>query len=310
MKRARKDRPYRVLAHGLGYFCKKLSALVQNDDWQVLDRSGHSPSQLLALVRDLANCDLAYSWSGRISMGKFLWAARLLGKKKVVILWSGSDVLYARQQLAAGIWVPWVAGLVHWAVSPWVAEEVRALGLPCEYVQASFVDLVPHPKPLPKRFSALVFVRDVERVDLYGWDRILEVAQRFPQIEFKLCGLPAGQSLQGPPNMKVFNWIENFTPVLEDSTVIYRPVRHDGLSFTVLEALSHGRHVLYTYPLPGCVQVIDTSQACGELEKLYACHQAGTLQLNQTGRSYIAREYAPEKVRSELLRRWEEIILS
>lgn len=306
----RKRRPYRILTHGLEYFCKKLSSLVRDETWQVLDRSGHSPSQVIDLVRDLARCDLAYTWGGRISMGKFLWAARILGKRKVVMLWSGSDVLYAQREHAAGVRVPWIDRMVHWAVSPWVAEEVRALGLPCEHVQTSFVDVVPKPKPLPRNFSVLVFVRDVAKADLYGWDRMLEVARRLPHMRFLLCGLPPGQSLRVPPNMTVHHFTDNFTPILEETTAVYRPVRHDGLSFTVLEALSHGRYVLYSYPLPGCVQVTSTSMACTELEQLLAHHAAGTLPLNEFGRSYIAQEYAPEKVRSELLQRWEQIILS
>jgi len=310
MSARRKVRPYRVVAHGLRYFCKKLSVLVRDDGWQVLDRSGHRPMQLVDLARDLARCDLAYTWGGRISMGNFLWAARVLGKKKLIMLWSGGDVLFAQREQADGIRVPWINEIVHWAVSPWVAEEVRALGLPCEYVQASFVDVVPSPKPLPEKFSVLVYMADLRKADLYGWDRMLEVAQRLPQIQFNLCGLPPGQSIQGPPNMKVHNWVNDFTVVLEKTTVVYRPVRHDGLSFTVLEALSRGRHVLYSYPLPGCVQVIDTAAACGELERLWAWHRAGTLALNETGRKYIAEEYAPERVRSGLLRRWEQIILS
>ena len=44
--------------------------------------------------------------------------------------------------------------------------------------------------------------------------------------------------------------------------------------------------------------------AVRELERLYACHEAGTLRLNEAGRNCIARDYAPEKVRTELLRRW------
>jgi hypothetical protein len=303
-------RPYRVVAHGLGYFCKKLQGLVRSNEWEVLARSGHSPQQLLELARDLAQCDLVYTWGGRISMGKFLWAARMLGKQKLVMLWSGSDVLFAQQQFANGILEPWITKLVHWAVSPWVAEEVRALGLPCEYVQASFVELVTHPKPLPDRFSVLIFVRHAGRTELYGWDRMLEVAERLPKIAFNLCGLPPGQSLKGPANIRVHNWMEDFTPMLEQTTVVYRPVRHDGLSFTVLEALSLGRHVLYSYPLPGCVQVTDSSMACQELEKLSALHDAGALGLNEIGRNYISAHYAPEKVRSELTRRWEQIILS
>jgi hypothetical protein len=310
LTRPRKNQRYRVLAHGLTYFCRKLSAMVRGDRWEVVDRSGHGPRQMVDLVRDLARCDLAYTWGGRISMGKFLWAARLLGKRKLIMLWSGSDVLFAQREHAAGVRVPWVNEVVHWAVSPWVAAEVRELGLPCEYVQASFVDVIPQPKPLPKKFSVLIFVRDVRKTDLYGWDRMLEVAQKLPQIEFNLCGLPEGQSLQGPPNIKVHNFTLDFRPFLENTTVVYRPVRHDGLSFTVLEALSHGRHVLYSYPLTGCVQVTSTSMACEELERLYGKHEAGTLALNEPGRSYIAQEYAPEKVRSELTRRWEQIILA
>lgn len=266
--------------------------------------------ELVGLVRDLAHCDLAYTWGGRISLGKFLWAARLLGKKKLIMLWSGSDVLYAQQENAKGHRAPWVNGVVHWAVSPWIAAEVRELGLSCEYVQASFVDVVPRPKPLPKKFSVLVFVRDVLKTDLYGWDRVLEVAQQLPHINFQLCGLPEGQTLKGPSNITVHNWMPNLTPLLERTTVVYRPVRHDGLSFTVLEALSHGRHVLYSYELPGCVQVTSTSMACKELERQFASHEAGTLSLNEAGRSYIAEQYAPEKVRSELFRRWEQIILA
>ena len=243
-------------------------------------------------------------------MGRFLWAARVLGKKKIIMLWSGSDTLYAQQEFSGSIRVPWIAEIVHWAVSPWVAEEVRALGLPCEHVQASFVDIIANPKPLPKKFSVLVYVSDVKKTDLYGWDRILEVAQKLSHIEFHLCGLPQGQFLEVPSNMKVHNWMQDLTPLLEQTTVVYRPVRHDGLSFTVLEALSHGRHVLYSYPLAGCVQVTSPSMACIELEKLLACHEAGTLHSNELGRNYIAKEYAPEKVRSDLLRRWEQIILS
>lgn len=298
------------MTHGLTYFCGKLSRLIESEDWEVLDRSGHSPLQLLELTRDLARCDLAYTWGGRISMGKFLWTARVLGKRKIIMLWSGSDVLYAQRELAAGRSVPWVNNMVHWGVSPWVAEEVRAMGLPCEYVQASFVNVVPRPKPLPKKFSVLVFVRHVEKADLYGWDRIQEVAHRLPQIEFQLCGLREGPSLSGPSNMKIHPWMDDLTPLLEQVTAVYRPVRHDGLSFTVLEALSHGRHVLYTYPLGGCIPVADTDMACAELKQLQAHHEAGTLGLNEAGRAYIAEEYAPAKVRSELLRRWEQIILS
>jgi hypothetical protein len=78
----------------------------------------------------------------------------------------------------------------------------------------------------------------------------------------------------------------------------------------VLEALAHGRHVLYTYPLPGAIQGGDAEQAKLQLQRLRAMHDAGSLQLNHAGREAVARIYRREVVREELRRRWEEIILS
>lgn len=241
-------------------------------------------------------------------MGKFLWAARTLGKNRVVMLWSGSDVLFAKDELAKGKMDPWVVGRVHWAVSPWLAKEVRELGVDCEHVQVSFVDPF-KPVPLPEKFSVLVYTPSLSKADLYGLDLILEVARRLPSVEFKLVGLEEGRIADPPPNLKVFTRVD-LTAFYERATVIWRPVRHDGLPFMVLEALARGRHVLYSYPLNGCIQVTGAEMACRELERLRDLHESRKLPLNETGREYVAREYNPEKVRAEILNRWKQIILS
>jgi hypothetical protein len=243
-------------------------------------------------------------------MGKFLWAARCLNKKKIVILWSGSDVLYAQEQFAAGKTVPWVSGRTHWAVSPWLAEEVRAVGVPCEYVQASFVQPVKDLAPLPDTFSVLVFVPSQEKANLYGLDRILEVADALRTVKFVLVGWQQGQVLNAPPNLEVHERVREMNPFFERATVVWRPVRHDGLSFMVLEALAHGRHVLYSYPFPGCVHVTDSAAAERELRRLLDLHNSRMLDLNEAGMQVIARDFSAETVRAELCRRWEEIILS
>jgi hypothetical protein len=243
-------------------------------------------------------------------MGKFLWAARFLGKTKIVMLWCGSDVLYAKQDFAAGKLDPWVANLIHWAVSPTLAVEVRSMGLRCEYVQASFVETIPEPKPLPKEFSVLVFMPRLDSADLYGWDRIVEVARALPSVQFNLVGLQSGQALRPPPNVTVHRWTSDITAAYEQATVLWRPVRHDaGISFMVLEALAHGRHALYTYPVPGCVQVTGAEEAKTELERLVALHDAGALSLNRKGIETIAQHYTRDRVRSDLRRRWKKTIL-
>lgn len=304
------SKPFRVVVHGLPHFCQKLSALLSDSQWPIDYQSKHDPIGLALLIRNLHRCDLAYTWGGRISMGKFLSVARCLGKKKVVMLWSGSDVLYAKEELASGRKSSWAAGRIHWAVSPWLAEEVCSMGLRCEYVQASFVEPVKDPLPLPDNFSVLAYVPSRDKSQLYGWDQILEVACSLPHVTFNVVGLQHGETLAAPPNVKLHEWIGNLAPMIERATVLWRPVQHDGLSFMVLEALAQGRHVLYSQPLPGCIHAQSVTQARTELVRLMALHENHALQLNIEGMQSIARDYAPAKVRSELLRRWEEIILS
>jgi hypothetical protein len=307
----RSRRPYRVVVHGLPHFCEKLPGLLRNEMWDVRFHAQHSPIGLAALVADLRRCDLAYTWGGRISMGKFLWAARFLGNKKTIILWCGSDVLDAQKGLAHGGIDPWIAERTHWAVSPTLAEEVRSLGLNCEYVQASFVSPIACPKPLPQKFSVLVFLPTAERTALYGWDRVIDVARELPSVEFKLVGLRDITPPPAPPNVIVHHWIADLTAMYEQSTVLWRPVRHDaGISFMVLEALSHGRHVLYTYPFPGCFQADGVESSRRQIERFLSLHNAGALRLNQDGIDAVAERYSREAVRSELRTRWEKIIHS
>jgi hypothetical protein len=300
-------RPYRVVVHGLYTFCAKLPALLGNERWDVRHCT-YGPVGLATLTNDLRRCDLAYTWGGRISFGKFLWAARCLGKKKIVQLWCGSDVLFAQKQRMTQKPEPWIADKIHWAVSPALAEEVRALGLRCEYVQASFVDAVPTIAPLPKKFSVLTYMPSVTKGKLYGLDLMLEVAHQLPGVEFNLVGVEEKQVPNAPRNFKVHARMP-MGPFLERATVVWRPVRHDGgISFMVLEALAHGRHVLYSNPFVACTQVRDAAAARAEIEKLLALHNTGKLKLNQAGIEAIARSYTSDKVRADLLKRFEEII--
>jgi len=306
-----RKRPYRVVAHGLRHFCQKLPGLVSNDTWDVRDRSRHMPSELARLVRDLRSCDLVFSWGGRLDMGPFLWGARSLGARKIVTFWCGSDVLRARALLGTRSIDSWIAGQIHWAASPILAREVQSMGIDCDFVQASFVEPVRDPKPLPKEFSVMAFLPRVDAAEVYGGDRILEVARALPTVRFNLAGLHPGQEIQVPSNVAVHRWTSDPSLLYEKSTVLLRPVRHDaGISFMVLEALAHGRHVLYTYPVPGGTQIGSVEEAKAQIERLRALHNSGALALNYAGIDAVERTYSRDVVREELRTRWEEIICS
>ncbi len=294
--------------HGLPHFCRKLCALVDGPEWHVPFRSPFHPVGWAQRLTDLARCDLAFSWTGNINPGLFLRAARSLDKKKVIVLWSGSDVLFAAEQLKAGRKDPWVASRIHWAVSPWLAEEVRALGVECEHVQTSFVPRV-QASPLPQEFSVLTYAPSLKKAELYGVDRILEAAAKLPSIPFFLVGLEERNIANAPKNLQVLGKV-NLDEFFRKSTVLWRPVRHDGLSFMVLEALSHGRHVLYSYPLPGCQQAVSVNDAVERITQLRDLHSASKLALNRDGMDMISQDYDKDVVRQRLLRRWEQVILA
>jgi hypothetical protein len=302
------DQPYRVAVHGLPHFSRKLTALLQDSGWHVPYHSWLTPIGLASRFSDLAQCDLAFSWWGRISMGKFLWTAKNLGKSRIIMLWCGSDALFAGEDFARGKIDPWVVNRVHWAVSPWLADEVRALGVPCKHVQVSFVEPVA-PPPLPDKFSVLVYTPTLKKSHLYGLDLILQVARRLPSIEFHLVGLEEGKVPDAPANLKVSQRVD-MAHAYENATVLWRPVRHDGLSFMVLEALVRGRHVLYNYPLRGCIQTTSAEATCRELQRLRDLHASHSLSLNEIGHEYVASEYDPGKVRANLLDLWKQVILS
>ena len=304
-----RERPYHVVIHGLPHFCQKLAALLSNDQWNIRFHAHEGLLDLLALVRDLRRCDLVYTWGGRIDLGKFLWGARLLGPSKLVMLWSGSDALWAKKDAAAGKLHPWIAAKTHWAVSPWIAEEVRSVGLDCEHVQVSFVPLVKDILPMPTKFSVLSYVPSGDKADLYGWDQIVEVAKALPSVNFKVVGLREPGRLFAPQNVKIEGWTDNLAIHIREASVIFRPVQHDGLSFMVLESMAQGRYVLYSYPLPGTTQARDAGEAIQELQRLGKLSEAQSLGCNTDGVRIVEQEYSEPRVRQNLLARWEQILL-
>lgn len=299
-----------MLLHGLKYFCEQFPAIVQGEGWEIRHHATDTVPSLLSLLREIRRTDLLYIWGARISMGKVLWAARLLGKKKVVMFWCGSDVLGAQEEFADGKLDRWVAGQIHWAGAPWLAEEIQALGITCEYVPVTWVPPVIRAMALPEDFLVLTYMPSVKRGKLYGLDRILTAARNLPHISFELMGLSQGEIPDPPKNLRIFGRTQDMTDFYRRASVYWRPVSHDGLSFMCLEALSLGRHVMWSYAFPHCVQTANVEQDQLEIERLYALHQSGALQLNQAGIKVVAENFSPERIKENYLQRWREIILS
>ncbi len=302
-----KDEPLKILLHGLVYFCRKFPGLLNSPGWEFRHFDPNRLTELLPAVAYLQKCDLSYCWGGRVTLGKFLAASRLLQKKNLVMFWCGSDTLSARKDYEAGRVHPWIAERIHWAGSPWLAEEVRAMGLQCEYVPTTWVDIPYVLPPMPEKFSVLAHLSSAARVELYGIDHLFEVARRMPTVEFHVVGILPGETLSAPDNVTVHGRVPSLVPFYQRTSVLWRPARHDGLSFVALEALGYGRHVLWSYPFTGATIAKDAASGYLEIQRLHDLHLQGQLPINRLGAAHIAAHFEPSVIRNSLLSRWKRI---
>src|SRR5271157_374183 len=302
----------RVLVHGLIYFGQMFAELMTGDGWEFRYYPDAGIRNLTSMARELRACDLAYQIGGRVTQGKFLRAAHVLNKKKIVMHWVGSDTVDEQKEIAEGKADSWVyQRICHWAESAWMVREVQLLGLSCELVPLPSSRVPDGPSPLPREFSVLVYMPDTRRSKLYGLDRIVQVARELPHIPFELVGLLHGSITDPPPNLKIHGRIPDLAEFYRKASVVWRPVRHDGLSFMVLEALGHGRHVLWSYAFPGCVQVDSASEARDEIARLNALHQQGRLGINSAGVEAISSGgYLPQRLRADILARLDRFLES
>jgi glycosyltransferase involved in cell wall biosynthesis len=307
MNNGRKKR--RVLIHGLYYCGRMLAEHLNGGDWEFRYYRDGGLNNLAAMARELAACDLVYQIGGRRTAGKFLYAAKLLSKKKIVMHWTGSDTLEEQERGPEARNARWVMqDIHHWAVSQWIVKEVALLGVSSELVPIPSFYVPEQPAPLPSEFSVLVYVPGVRCGDLYGLDHILQVAKSLPEIPFNLVGFVQGRIPDPPANLKIHGRMPNLRDFYRSSSVVWRPSRHDGLSCMVMEGLGYGRHVMWTYPFPGCLQVSSAEEARGEIRRLYELQKLRKLQLNADGPRYLAEAgYLPGHLKQVILQRLQVI---
>jgi len=302
--------PRRVLVHGLVYFGQVFAELMDGGGWSFRYFPDSGLRNLAAMARELKACDLVYQVGGRVTRGKFLSVAHFLEKPKIVMHWVGSDTLDEKRDVGAGHADPWVLGNVHhWAEPDWMVCGVNALGLSCERVPLPSAFVPARPSAMPPDFRVLVYVPTVSRGALYGLDCILEVARALPDVPFDLVGLRDGPLAEAPRNLAIYGRVPSLSEFYRRSSVVWRPVRHDGLSWMVMESLGHGRHVLWTYPFPGCIHTPTADEARRQIVRLRDLHRQGTLSGNQAGAEFIlGGGYDPQYLRREIRARLANIL--
>jgi len=90
--------------------------------------------------------------------------------------------------------------------------------------------------------------------------------------------------------------------------VLVRFTARDGLSLMTLEALAHGRHVLWTKDFPFVTQVRTYDEMQRELAALLDAHERGELQPQHEASRYIAQTYNAQRCLDTIVSVWDEAV--
>ena len=197
------------------------------------------------------------------------FAARLLHRLGVVrsraLYWIGSDVMRLRPNDA------YVAGCSNIAGSEWIAEEVRGKGYHC--VHRLFPVELRCARDVPfrtaGRLQVLAYIPDAQH-ELHGSSELEQLAARSPDVDFSVIGGTGAWWRDRPANVRFLGWVSDMSVPIGESHVLLRRTRHDSFSAFVREGIASGRHVLFTYDVPGVTWIKsgDTDALAAEIDSL------------------------------------------
>lgn len=307
--KTRPGRKPRVLMLGLPFFGQRLATDLSTRGWTARFRHhpGHNPRAWAAVLRDLHRADVLYLISARAEKGSPLDRLLQVFPKPVVIHWVGTDVLIAAGEHARGnLSRRVVARAAHWCDTPWLVGELADIGITATYVALPVANLSKGPPaPLPDGFRALMYLPvDAFDREVFDMETILRLPSAFPAVEFVLIPSP-GETLPGPlpRNLDARDWVTDMDALYASVSCYIRLTHHDGMPFTVLEALSRGRHVIFTHPMAGTRAAAGFDAVSAAIRELLAAHGAGTLVLNAEGIAAVADAFDGDRLGRNLSRR-------
>ena len=195
-----------------------------------------------------------------------------------------------------------IESAVHFAGAPWLAEEIRALGLSAKFVPVPALLPAWNPPSLPKRPAFVTYIPE-GREEFYGWPFVLQAAICLSHVRFLV--LKHGPIPNAPANVEFLGDLDFATmpSVYAQATGLIRLPEHDGMSLMVLEALSYGRQVIWNYPFEGCHPCRRDSASL--IRSIEEC--AATDEPNHRGKSAVD-DLRPDRVLERLTCAFEKVL--
>jgi len=242
-------------------------------------------------------------------------------RKKPIFLihWIGSDVLNEKNEnprkilpklysLLLNILIKFKTkrgGIINFAVTPWLVDELQNLNISSIYVPLTSIDkskLGNNTGPFVKEFDFISYVPS-NRFEFYGGDKIIDLAKRWTDYKFliihsDLDEIPLEYSKKMPSNV-VFSPRITGTPLYDlyrRSKVFIRFTKHDGLSLSVLESMYYKLQVLWVYDFPYTIKIKDQNWLSDSIPEII-----NNWQPNEDGSKFVLEKFSISSWKTDFL---------
>ena len=240
--------------------------------------------------------DIVYSIGATVSGGGALNLA-LRFNKKIVQHFIGSDVLSAQLDFKnQNINKKLIENSRYLCEVNWIQKELNEINISSEVKSLMVYENFLKPK-LFEAFSVLTYMGKGKEL-FYGIEHFIKLAKDFPHIKFKIAGIESYTNL--PVNIRCLGWI-NMIDELQNSTVFIRNAWHDGLGFSIIEALSLGRVTFYNYDFPYVNYFKDYNDLKEQFSVCVESFNSRKLTINHEAIEYTKSIFNKEKVLNELV---------
>lgn len=297
----------RVAVIGLPYFASRAARELRRVgiDARFVAHPGRSPRAWAAMAASLARARAVYAMGSEVSVNSPLdLLARL--RRPILMHWVGSDVVYAlaaarRGRLSRRL----VRHARHLADAPWLADELATIGVTARELPLPVPAAIGGLLPLPPEFRVLVYLPGEFQAD-YRVDDTMEVVRSLSDVQFTLVG---GYRPQPLPNLEVLGRVPDMPAIYARVAAYLRLTHHDGMSHSVIEALSFGRYVFWDHELPGATTMVtNPAEAAEALRSLAARFASHSLAPNQTGAAYVRERFDPARVVADVRAELERLL--